>query len=149
MSNNTDMMGDDSDGAMRRATIVVCANSGTEVPRYGICGSSTNSQFVVQLSRSQIICDEPFFLYAVHRRGGERRGKLYFPPPPPPPKGSLVIRSPEAVRDRKTEAPRGPVGSFGERFVVQKNFFGFFSLRDANRTQRVFVCGMIGGSSRK
>ena len=35
MSNNTDMMGDDSDGAMRRATIVVCAYSGTEVPRYG------------------------------------------------------------------------------------------------------------------
>ena len=34
MDNNTDMMGDNSDGAMRRATIVVCANSGTEVPRY-------------------------------------------------------------------------------------------------------------------
>ena len=46
MSNNTDMMGDDSDGAMRRATIVVCANSGTEVPRYGVRVSATNSQFV-------------------------------------------------------------------------------------------------------
>ena len=53
MSDNTDMMGDDSDGAMRRATIVVCANSGTEVPRYGVCVSATNSQFVDLISIPQ------------------------------------------------------------------------------------------------
>ena len=29
-------MGNDSDGAMRRAVIVVYVNSGTEVPRYGM-----------------------------------------------------------------------------------------------------------------
>jgi hypothetical protein len=31
-----------SDGAMRRATIVVCSKSGTEVPRYRVRFSATN-----------------------------------------------------------------------------------------------------------
>ena len=34
------------DGAMRRATIVVCAKSGTEVPRYGVRVSPKKSFFV-------------------------------------------------------------------------------------------------------
>ena len=44
---------------MRRATIVVCANSGTEVPRYGVCVSATTSQFVDLILNPTIIRDEP------------------------------------------------------------------------------------------
>ena len=54
MSDNTDMMGDDSDGAMRRATIVVCANSGTEVPRYR--GTRQTANLLIELKSYKNPC---------------------------------------------------------------------------------------------
>jgi hypothetical protein len=38
---------------MRRATIIVCAKSGTEVPRYGVRFSATNPTFLKKKRRPE------------------------------------------------------------------------------------------------